>query len=64
MIGGLADLDAEGFFGTGLERESIVLNVTLPAHERPVDALESARRLNPPRALVRYAADLVSAERG
>lgn len=64
MIGGLAELDAEGFFGTGTEREAVVLNVTLPAHELPADALESARRLNPPGALVRYAAELASAERG
>src|SRR4051812_25190597 len=58
MEGALADLDAEGFFGSGEERQRIVLNVTMPAHERPADALESARRLNPAGALTQYEADL------
>ena len=58
MEGALFDLDAEGFFGSGTAREAVVVNVTMPAHERPEDALASARRLNPARALTRYAADL------
>ncbi|WP_431245825.1 DUF4303 domain-containing protein [Leifsonia xyli] len=61
MVGALADLDAEGFFGTGARRDTVVVNVTMPAHERPRDAIESARRLNPPSALVRYEADALSA---
>lgn len=61
MEGALADLDADGFFGRGAARDAVVLNVTMPAHEHPLEALESARRLNPPAALVRYAADLAGA---
>ncbi|MGO4536953.1 DUF4303 domain-containing protein [Leifsonia sp. 2MCAF36] len=63
MEGAIADLDAAGFFGVGAERQALVVNVTMPAHERPEDALESARRLNPAGALERYAADLSSFER-
>ncbi|WP_374009342.1 DUF4303 domain-containing protein [Leifsonia sp. LS-T14] len=58
MEGALADLDADGFFGAGAARNAVVVNVTMPAHERPGDALESARRLNPGGALTRYEADL------
>jgi hypothetical protein len=61
MEGALADLDADGFFGRGAARDAVVLNVTMPAHEHPLEALDSARRLNPPAALVRYAADLAGA---
>ena len=62
MEGALADLDAEGFFGTGAERREVVVNVTMPAHERPCEALESAGRLNPAGALKRYQADLSSSQ--
>jgi len=61
MEGALADLDAQGFFGSGSQRQRIVVNVTMPAHERPADALESARRLNPAGALRQYEADLSGA---
>ncbi|MFP3380346.1 DUF4303 domain-containing protein, partial [Bacillus sp. SIMBA_069] len=30
MEGALADLDADGFFGTGRERDAVVLAVTMP----------------------------------
>ncbi|MFF2051269.1 DUF4303 domain-containing protein [Leifsonia sp. NPDC058194] len=57
ITGALADLDAEGFFGAGAERDTVVLNVTMPGHDEKDDLLESARALNPPSALVRYEAD-------
>lgn len=57
ISGALVDLDAEGFFGTGEARDRVVVNVTLPGHDRPADLLESARGLNPPGALLRYEAD-------
>jgi hypothetical protein len=62
MIGALGDLDAEGFFGTGAEREALVINVTMPGHEHPREAVETARRLNPGAALARYEAGLSAAE--
>lgn len=62
MEGALADVDADGFFGVGAARLAVVVNVTMPAHERPGDALESARRLNPAAALERYEADLAASE--
>lgn len=58
MTRALADLDAEGFFGAGAAREAVVVNVTLPGRDGAADALASARRLNPPGALGRYARDL------
>ncbi|SEA43249.1 DUF4303 domain-containing protein [Leifsonia sp. 21MFCrub1.1] len=58
MIGALADLDAEGFFGGGAARDAVVLNVTTPGHDTDVDLLASARRINPPTALVRYESDV------
>src|SRR6478735_1447563 len=61
MIGALADLDAEGFFGVGAAREAVVVNVTLPERDSVTGVLESARRLNPPGALARYARELGSA---
>lgn len=57
ITGALADLDAEGFFGAGPDRDAIVLNVTMPGHDENSDVLESARALNPPSALARYEAD-------
>lgn len=60
MIDALAELDTEGFFGTGDARDAVVVNVTLPGRDEPADALESARSLNPPSALTRYEADNAS----
>ncbi len=57
IAGALADLDAEGFFGTGPARDRVVVNVTLPGHDHPAELLESARALNPAGALARYEAD-------
>lgn len=49
MILAMKDLDDEGFFGSGAERESIVLFAyLLEPPETYWFALESARRLNPP----------------
>ena len=60
MVGALADLDAEGFFGVGASRDAVVLNVTTPGHDTEAELLASARRINPPGALVRYEADLAA----
>jgi Domain of unknown function (DUF4303) len=50
MILAMKDLDDEGFFGSGAERESIVLLADLvEPPEKYWFAVESARRLNPPR---------------
>lgn len=57
ITGALADLDAEGFFGTGAARDAVVLNVTVPGHDEADDLLGSARALNPASALARYEAD-------
>ena len=57
IAGALADLDADGFFGTGPDRDAVVVNVTMPGHDEAEDLLESARALNPPTALARYEAD-------
>jgi hypothetical protein len=57
ITGALADLDAEGFFGTGTERDAVVVNVTMPGHDEADDLLASARALNPASALARYEAD-------
>lgn len=59
MIGALADLDAEGFFGVGPERDAVVVNVTLPGRDTAAELVASARRINPPGALARYETDVV-----
>jgi len=64
MVGALADLDADGFFGAGRDRTAIVLNVTLPGHDTEAELLASARRLNPLSALARYEADHAEASGG
>ncbi|WP_285117466.1 DUF4303 domain-containing protein [Leifsonia sp. fls2-241-R2A-40a] len=60
MAGALAELDEEGFFGVGAARDAVVVNVTLPGADDIGAAIESARRLNPPGALLRYERDLRS----
>jgi len=57
ITGALADLDAEGFFGTGTERDTVVVNVTMPGHDEADELLASARALNPASALSLYEAD-------
>ena len=57
VIGALADLDDDRFFGSGAERESVVINVTFPGRNTPASVLGVARRLNPPAALERYERD-------
>jgi len=49
MILGLKDLDAEGFFGTGQDRERVALFCDLAStHDTYWYVVESARALNPP----------------
>lgn len=49
MILAMRDLDAEGLFGSGADREAVVLLVDLvEPPEKYWFAVESARRLNPP----------------
>jgi hypothetical protein len=55
---GLRDLDVEGFFDTGLEREKVTLYFTLiDSEEANWLAIESARLLNPPTVFERFFAD-------
>lgn len=55
LLGALADLDAEGLFGTGEQRERILLNVMWGDQDLPVHLL-TAERLNPKSTFLRYAA--------
>lgn len=57
-IGALQDLDAEGFFGSGSERDAVTLNV-FQGDQSNRSRLDNARRLNPPAACERIAADLL-----
>jgi hypothetical protein len=57
MIAALAELDAEGVFGAGAQRDAVVVNVTVPGDGDAELELASARRLNPPAALGRYEDD-------
>jgi hypothetical protein len=62
MVLGLSDLDAEGFFGTGPDREKVTLLCSLVDSEE-VDWLEaeSARFLNPPGVYDRFLAEWLPA---
>lgn len=57
MVAALAELDADGVFGVGAERDAVVVNVTVPGDGDAGLELASARRLNPPTALDRYEGD-------
>lgn len=57
MIAALAELDAEGVFGVGAQRDAVVVNVTVPGGCDTALELATARRLNPPAALDRYEDD-------
>ncbi|MCP4151713.1 MAG: DUF4303 domain-containing protein, partial [bacterium] len=57
IIQALANLDSKGFFGTGAERNKVVLNVTMPGDETEKDLLARARLLNPKDALITYESD-------
>lgn len=57
MVAALAELDAEGVFGVGAQRDAVVVNVTVPGDGDTELELASARRLNPPTALDRYEDD-------
>ena len=55
----MSDLDNEGFFGEGTEREKVVINVTMPGDESEDELVERARRLNPKSALAQLEKDMV-----
>jgi len=57
LVGALADLDREGFFGVGSERDRVVVNVTMPGEEDELSILSRARKLNPRSALRLYERD-------
>ncbi|MFI6289080.1 DUF4303 domain-containing protein [Streptomyces sp. NPDC051018] len=59
LVGALADLDREGFFGTGSERHRVVVNVPLPGDEDEESMVARARGLNPVPARRRYEKDLL-----
>jgi len=57
MVGALADLDADGFFGRGAARDDVVLDVTVSDEAGAIARLASASRLNPATALAGYPLD-------
>ena len=55
MVEGLHLLDAEGFFGTGQEREKITLFVSISDSDEAEEAeTSSARQLNPPQVAAAF----------
>lgn len=58
MEGAIVDLDREGFFGVGVERHAVVVNVIAPGEEWEEAILERAARLNPPESLRQIRLDL------
>jgi len=58
MEGALRDLDRSGFFGVGLDRFKVVINVVAPGDDGEASIIERARRLNPPESLHQLIADL------
>ena len=54
----LADLDAEGFFGSGIDRYKVVLSVEIvDADEEEWDTMIGImKRINPPESLARFLA--------
>jgi Domain of unknown function (DUF4303) len=63
MEGALRELDAEGFFGTGVTRERVVINVVAPGDESEETVIARAARLNPPVSLIQLRQDLGGASR-
>jgi hypothetical protein len=62
MVLGLRDLDAEGFFGTGPERESVTIYCSMVDSEETVWLeAESAQFLNPPQVFDRFFAEWLPA---
>ncbi len=55
MCRALTRLDSEGLFGTGAQRNRVIINVVM-SDEGPL--LENVQRLNPPDAIAWYKADL------
>ncbi|NUP11823.1 MAG: DUF4303 domain-containing protein [Polyangiaceae bacterium] len=55
VVQALRDLDEEGFFGAGRERDAVVINVTMPGEEDEAETVARARTLNPRGALTAYA---------
>ena len=58
----MQDLDSEGFFGTGKEREKTIINVTMPGEEDEDQIVERARLLNPAICLQTLLRDLADSE--
>jgi len=56
-LAALEELDAEGLFGRGEERQAIVINL-LKGDQSNEEMLECAKRLNPRAAYARFAAEL------
>ena len=56
-LGALADADAAGVFGSGTEREGIVINL-LWGDQDGAEFVRTAKRLNPKRAAARYQRDM------
>src|SRR5271166_3494257 len=62
MAMGLRDLDAEGFFGTGPEREKVTIFCSMVDSEETVWLeAESAQLLNPPQVYDRFFAEWLPA---
>lgn len=58
MEDALRDLDRDGFFGTGPERFSVVINVVAPGEEDEDAILARAARLNPAESLLQIEDDI------
>ncbi|WP_262967456.1 DUF4303 domain-containing protein [Leifsonia xyli] len=58
LRGALSDLDAEGCFGSGKQRNAVVVNLSFPGADTPGELIAQARSLNPASALARYEHDL------
>jgi hypothetical protein len=57
MIDVLADMDADGLFGRGAERERVTLLCSVTDPDDPMALLDrSVRTLNPPPVVARYEA--------
>jgi hypothetical protein len=62
IVGAMQDLDSDGFFGEARERESVVINVTIPGEEDEVRLLDRAKLLNPRASLRTLLRDYANSE--
>lgn len=62
VVGAMQDLDSNGFFGTGAEREKVVINVSMPGEENEDQLIERARLLNPVASLQTLVQDYSDSE--